>query len=98
MYVLGSIINAVLWLFMLFLIARMLLSWAPLFAPQWRPHGIVLVLAEAVYTVTDPPLRLFRKVLPPVRVGQVSLDLAFIGLWLATSVAQSLNRSFLLTP
>jgi YggT family protein len=40
----------------------------------WRPTGAVLVLAEFTYTVTDPPIRFFRRIIPPVRVGAVALD------------------------
>ena len=40
--------------------------------------GFLLLIAEAVYTLTDPPLRLLRRVIPPVRLGQVQFDLAFL--------------------
>ncbi len=39
--------------------------------------GVVLVIAEATYTVTDPPLKLLRRFIPPVRLGNVALDLSF---------------------
>lgn len=42
------------------------------------PSGIALVAAEAVYTTTDPPLRLVRRFIPPLRLGGIALDLAFI--------------------
>ncbi|MFB2556328.1 YggT family protein [Herbiconiux liangxiaofengii] len=41
---------------------------------DWRPAGALLVLAEAAYTVTDPPIRFFRRIIPPLRVGPVALD------------------------
>ena len=40
------------------------------FARDWRPRGVVLVIAEAVYTVTDPPLQALRKVIPPLTLGR----------------------------
>jgi YggT family protein len=43
----------------------------------------MLVIAEAVYTLTDPPLNALRKVIPPLRLGAVSLDLGFLVLVLA---------------
>jgi YggT family protein len=52
----------------------------PVLIRDWQPRGPMLVAAELVYSATDPPLRLLRKVLPPVRVGTMMLDLAFIGL------------------
>jgi YggT family protein len=41
---------------------------------DWRPAGALLVLAEVTYTVTDPPIRFFRRIIPPLRVGPVALD------------------------
>ncbi len=68
----------VVFFFFLALIIRMIFDWILVFAREWRPRGVVLVLAEGVYTATDPPLKLLRRVIPPVRIGNVSLDLAFM--------------------
>lgn len=72
-----SFIGLLLYLYLLVLFARLILSWVQVFSREWRPKGPVLVLAEGVYTLTDPPLRALRKVLPPLRIGGVALDLAF---------------------
>lgn len=82
-----SVLYLVLLLYMLALIGRLVLSWVQVFARDWRPRGVVLVLAEAVYTVTDPPLRMLRRVIPPLRLGGISLDLGFLLLFLAVSFA-----------
>jgi YggT family protein len=74
----GQILYIVLWLFFVILIIRVVLDYIQMFARSWRPAGPVLVLAEVVYTVTDPPLRALRRVIPPLRIGSVSLDLAFM--------------------
>ena len=87
----GQILILILWLFFILLIARLVLDYVQMFARSWRPRGPLLVVAEVVYTVTDPPLRALRKVIPPLRLGSVSLDLSFlvlvvlvnIGIWLA---------------
>lgn len=87
----GQILILVLWLFFILLIARLVLDYVQMFARGWRPRGPLLVVAEIVYTVTDPPLRALRKVIPPLRIGSVSLDMSFlvlvilvnIGIWLA---------------
>jgi YggT family protein len=50
----------------------------------------VLVLAEAIYTVTDPPLKFLRRFIPPLRLGQVSLDLSFLVLVLLIGLATSM--------
>ena len=86
MTLVGGIIGWVLWLFMLVLFARMILSWVPVLVRDWEPRGPLLVLAELVYSITDPPLRALRKVLRPVRIGTVMLDLAFIGLFILVSL------------
>lgn len=92
MLIAGTVISWVLWIFMLVLFARMILSWVPVLVRDWQPRGPMLVLAEVVYSITDPPLRALRKVLKPVRVGTMMLDLAFIGLFLLVSVLMQVNR------
>ncbi len=97
MTIVGSIIDWVLWIFLLILFARMILSWVPVLVRDWEPRGPVLVAAEIVYSITDPPLRLLRKVLRPVRVGNMMLDLAFIGLAILVSILMRVNAAVLLT-
>lgn len=74
---LGSYLSIPLYLFLLFLIGRLVLETLQAFARSWRPTGVVLVLAETTYTVTDPPLRLLRRFIPSVRLGNVAFDLSF---------------------
>lgn len=78
---LGQIINLVLTLYLGILFARMILSWVPMFAPSWRPRGPMLVIAETIYTLTDPPINFFRKFIPPLRIGNGALDLSFMVVW-----------------
>lgn len=68
---------------MLVLFARFVLDLVPMFSRDWRPRGFGLVLAEFVFTITDPPLRFLRKYIKPVRLGQVQLDLSFMILMIA---------------
>ena len=49
-----------------------------MFARSWRPSGVILVLAEVIYTITDPPLKALRRVIPPLRIGGIALDLSFL--------------------
>ncbi|NLB47785.1 MAG: YggT family protein [Microbacteriaceae bacterium] len=65
-------------LYMYVLWGRFILDWVRVFQPRFRPKGVLLVLAELVYTLTDPPIRMFRKILPPIRLGQVALDLGWM--------------------
>ena len=73
----ASIVNGLLFVYLLVLLARLILEYIPLFNREWRPKGFGLVIAEIIYTVTDPPLRLFRRLIPPLRLGPVALDLGF---------------------
>lgn len=77
MNVVVSVLTTLLWIFLLFLIGRLILEMVQSFARSWKPTGFVLVLAEIVYTVTDPPLKLLRRFIPPLRLGNVALDLSF---------------------
>lgn len=91
MSIIGLVISYVLYAFLMLLFARMILSWVPVLVRDWEPRGPVLVAAEIVYSVTDPPLRMVRKVLRPVRVGNLMLDLAFIGLYIAVTILIKIN-------
>ena len=75
------------------LFARMILSWIPVLVRDWQPRGPMLVAAEVIYSVTDPPLRALRRVLKPVRIGNMMLDLAFIGLAIGVSILMQVNRA-----
>ena len=86
MNIVRAALHLLLYVFFLLLIGRLIFDWIQVFARQWRPTGIVLVVAEAIYTVTDPPLRALRKVLPPLRIGGIALDLAFLVLILGVSI------------
>jgi YggT family protein len=97
MTIVGIIIDWVLWIFLLTLFARMILSWVPVLVRDWEPHGPMLVVAEIIYSITDPPLRLLRKVLRPVRVGTMMLDLAFIGLTILVLILSRLNAYLFLS-
>jgi len=77
----GAVIGIIYWglnLFFITLIGRLILDYIRIFSPNWRPRGIVLALAELIYSITDRPLRFVRQFVPPLRLGAVSLDLSFI--------------------
>lgn len=82
-----GILGFALWLYLLLLIGRLIFDWVQVFAREWRPRGVVLVLAEVIYTATDPPLRLLRRIIPPLTLGQIRLDLGFIVLFLVVTIA-----------
>lgn len=73
-----AVLHLIVWLYLLVLLGRLVLDWVQVFAREWRPRGVMLVIAEFLYTLTDPPLKALRKVLPPLRLGAVALDLGFL--------------------
>ena len=82
----------VLSVYLVVLIARMVLSWIQVYAKSWSPSGILLVVAEGVYSATDPPLRFLRRYIPSIRLGSVALDLSFIVLFLVVYVLWQVAR------
>ena len=83
----------VLSVYLVLLIARMIFSWIQAYAREWRPSGILLVVAEGVYSATDPPLRFLRRYIPTVRLGSVALDLSFMLLFLVVYVLWQVAQS-----
>jgi YggT family protein len=81
-----AVISLLLYVFFILLLGRLVLDWVQVFARSWRPRGAVLVVAETIYSTTDPPLKALRRVVPPLRLGQVRLDLAFLILIVAVSL------------
>ncbi|GAA1593895.1 YggT family protein [Actinomadura kijaniata] len=92
MTIVVQVLIPLLYLFLLLLIGRMILEILQQFARDWRPRGVVLVIAEVVYTITDPPLKLLRRFIPPVRLGNVALDLSFMVLFLAVGLLINILR------
>lgn len=81
MLILQAILRYVLIIFLVALVGRMIISWIQAFARSWQPTGILLVLAETIFTVTDPPLKFLRRFIPSLRLGTVALDLSFMVLY-----------------
>jgi YggT family protein len=81
------VLVAVLWIFLILLFARFVIDLVMAFSRNFRPTGVMLVLFEIVFTVTDPPMRLLRRFIPPLRLGGVAIDLSFLLLFILTQVA-----------
>ena len=72
--------------YLVLLIIRLIFTWVQMYARSWTPTGVLLVIAEGVYSATDPPLRFLRRYIRPLRIGSVALDLSFILLFLVVYV------------
>ncbi len=92
----GLIIEAVLWVFIGLLWIRFIVDWVQVFARSWEPHGVLLLMLEVVYSITDPPINALRRVVKPFRIGNFALDLSFILVMILAYVALYVNRSLLL--
>jgi len=78
---LREVLVYVLTIYLVVLIGRMIFGWVQVFARDWRPSGILLVIAEGIFTITDPPLRFLRRFIPTLRLGMMALDLSFMVLF-----------------
>lgn len=75
------VLTYVLWLYLLLLIGRLIFSWIQAFSRSWSPRGPMLVVAETVFSATDPPLKFLSRFIPVLRLGSVALDLSFMVLF-----------------
>ena len=92
--VVATIVYVALTVFFVVMWVRFILDLARTFARQWRPRGLGLVLAEAVFAVTDPPIKAVRRVIPPLRVGGAALDFAWSIVMLVTVILISVSLGF----
>lgn len=78
MSLLWQVVGYVLWIYIVLILARVVIEWIRQYARRWRPAGTAAVGVELVYVATDPPIRLLRRLVPPLQLGTVSLDLSVI--------------------
>ena len=74
------------------LVGRFIIDLIRSLNPAWRPRGLVLVLAEIAFTVTEPPLRFLRRFIKPIRFGMLSFDLAWTLLFILVIVLRDTVR------
>jgi YggT family protein len=86
MQILKDVLYYVLAIYLVVLIGRMIFGWIQVFAREWRPSGVVLVLAETIFTLTDPPLKFLRRYIPPLRLGTVAMDLSYMVLFIVVLI------------
>ncbi len=86
MGVVADVVYFVLLVFLLLLIFRLIMEYVFLLARSYRPTGLVAAALELAYSMTDPPLKALRRIIPPLRIGQVSLDLGFIILFIVVRI------------
>jgi YggT family protein len=95
--VLSIIANIAYYLFLIFFLAlwaRFIIDLVRTFSRSWRPHGFGLVLTEAMYSATDPPIKFFRRLIPPMSMGPVAIDFGWSLTMLACVVCMYLTLLF----
>jgi YggT family protein len=86
-----QIVSSVLLVFLVLLFARFIVDWILVLARSWRPSGLMAAGLEVVYSTTDPPLKAVRKVIPPLNLGSIRLDLGFMVLLIAVVILRSIT-------
>lgn len=94
--IIGQVVEGVLFVFIAMLWIRFIVDWVQVFARSWEPRGVLLVILEVVYSVTDPPIKALRKVIPPLRLGGFALDLSFLIVLIGSLILLEVNRQTLL--
>ena len=91
----SSILLQILGFFKLALFARIIIDYVRMFAKNWRPNSFLLAIFEVIYSITDPPMKYVQRVVPPLRLGGIALDLSFIVLLIAINLLQGAIRVIL---
>ena len=94
MALLLEILSSVLLVFLILLFARFVVDWVMVLSRSWRPQGLVAAGLELVYATTDPPLKAIRKVIPPLNLGGIRLDLGFMVLLIVIFILRNLLASW----
>ena len=97
MFLLGSIIDTILFIFLALMLIRLVVDWVQIFARSWTPKGPVLFVLEIVYSITDPPILFVRRFVPPLRVGSIALDTSFLIVLVVVYLLQIFNRMIFLS-
>ena len=94
MHAVLEVIHLALWIFIALMWIRFVVDWVQVFARSWTPTGFLLVVLEIVYSATDPPIKALRRVIPPLRIGTVAIDLSFIIVMISAYILLSIVGSF----
>ena len=97
MALLLQIVSSILLVFLILLFARFVVDWVMVLARSWRPSGLVAAGLEVVYSTTDPPLKAVRRVIPPLNLGSIRLDLGFMVLLIAVLLLRSFATRLAIT-
>ncbi len=86
-----AILHYMFLVYWLLLLGRLIVELVRSFARDWRPTGVAVVVIEAIFTATDPPIKLLRRLIPPLPLGPVRLDLSLMIVMLVAIVGMQLT-------
>ncbi|GAB2459961.1 YggT family protein [Conyzicola lurida] len=92
--IVATILAIALNLFVLIMWARFVLDLVAMLAREWRPRGPLLIVAELVYTITDPPVKAVRRVVPPLRAGGIVIDFSWSIVLIAAIILGAIVSGF----
>lgn len=82
-------------IFVLILILRIIVEMIQSFSRNYRPQRWFVMIAEPVFVITDPPVKGLRRLIPPLNMGGVALDMSvlvlFFGLQILVMVLASIS-------
>ncbi|HVX69281.1 MAG TPA: YggT family protein [Mycobacteriales bacterium] len=76
------------------LVIRFIMDWVMVLSRDYRPTGLVAAALELAYTATDPPIKALRRVIPPLRLGRASLDIAFLVVFIVATTLIKILSSY----
>ncbi|MGJ9554431.1 YggT family protein [Actinotignum sp. GS-2025b] len=94
MAVFGIILSTLISIYLLVLLARVIIDLVTIAARDWRPSGALLVIVNIVYALTDPILNLVRKIIPPLRLGGIAIDIGFIVVFIVLQILNGIILRF----
>jgi YggT family protein len=90
------LITFALTIFIILMWIRLALDLVATYSRNWRPRGFLLVVAEVVFSVTDPPVKFVRRFIKPVRFGEVSIDFSWTIVVLVAIILSSIVSRFMI--
>ena len=81
-------------LYVLILLLRIIIEMIQSFSRNWRPQRWFTIIAEPMFVITDPPVKALRRLIPPLRMGNVGLDVSVLVLFFILQLLQLILGAF----
>lgn len=82
-------------LFIMVMWGRFIVDLIPMFSRGWRPRGFLLVISEIIFTITDPPIKAVRRLVPPLRTSGAAIDFSWSIVLIAAIILSYIFRGFI---